>query len=99
MIRHHVFLAASLVSVLALIAARTPAAEIPEYIAAAVADPNRPAADTERDTNRKPAEVLQFAGIKPGDKIAELLPGGGYFTRIISKIVGGTGHIYALVPA
>ncbi len=98
MIRHHVLLAASLVSAFALSAARTPAAEVPPYIAAAVADPNRPSADTERDRNRKPAEVLQFAGIKPGDKIAELLPGGGYFTRLMSKIVGSTGHIYALVP-
>jgi predicted methyltransferase len=99
MIRHHVFLAASFVSAFALAATRTPAAEVPEYIAAAVADPNRPAADKERDANRRPAEVLQFAGIKPGDKIAELLPGGGYFTRIISNIVGITGHVYALVPA
>jgi predicted methyltransferase len=99
MIRHHVLLAASLASAFALVAARTPAAEVPEYIAAAIADPNRPDADKERDANRKPAEVLQFAGIKPGDKIAELLPGGGYFTRIISKIIGSTGHVYALVPA
>jgi predicted methyltransferase len=98
MIRHHVFLAASLVSVLTLAAPPTPAAEVPSYIAAAIADPNRPAADKERDENRKPAEVLQFAGIKPGDKVAELLPGGGYFTRLISKIVGDNGHIYALVP-
>jgi predicted methyltransferase len=99
MIRHHVLLAASLASAFALVAARTPAAEVPEYIAAAIADPNRPDADKERDANRKPAAVLQFAGIKPGDKIAELLPGGGYFTRIISKIIGSTGHVYALVPA
>jgi len=28
-----------------------------------------------------------------------LLPGGGYFTRIFSKIVGASGHVYALVPA
>ena len=99
MIRHHVFLAASLASVFALAAPPTPAAEVPSYIAAAIADPNRPAADKERDENRKPAEVLQFAGIKPGDKVAELLPGGGYFTRLISNIVGANGHVYALVPA
>ncbi len=99
MIRHHVFLAASLASVVALAAPPTPIAEVPPYIAAAVADPNRPAADQARDENRKPAEVLQFAGIKPGDKVAELLPGGGYFTRLISNIVGADGHVYALVPA
>jgi len=73
--------------------------KIPEFLAAAVADPARPAADLEHDVNRKPAETLEFAGVEPGYKIAELLPGGGYFTRIISKVVGSTGHVYALVPA
>jgi len=37
--------------------------------------------------------------VKPGMQIAELLPGGGYFTRIFSKAVGSSGHVYALVPA
>ena len=43
--------------------------------------PNRPDADTGRDAARKPAEVLAFAGVKPGEKVLELIPGGGYFTR------------------
>ena len=47
-------------------------------IAAAVADPARPEADRQRDANRKPAECLAFAGVKPGDRVAELMPGGGY---------------------
>jgi len=78
---------------------RSDAAEkIPAYISAAVADPGRPAEDTQRDANRKPAETVQFAGIKPGDKVVELVPGHGYFTRIISKVVGPKGHVYALSP-
>lgn len=68
-------------------------------IAAAVADPIRPAADTARDAARKPAEIVAFAGVKPGDVIAEFLPGGGYYTRILARAVGPTGHVYALVPA
>lgn len=72
---------------------------IPKPIAAAVADAERPAADKERDVNRKPAEVIAFAGVKPGDKVADLLPGGGYFTRIFSKVVGSKGHVYAMMPA
>jgi predicted methyltransferase len=75
------------------------AAKAPDAIAAAVADPNRPDTDKQRDANRKPAETLAFAGVKPGDQIAELLPGAGYFTRLFSKIVGPGGHVYALVPA
>lgn len=67
-------------------------------IAAAVADSARPATDRDRDTNRKPGETLAFAGVKPGDQVGELLPGGGYFTRLLSKTVGPAGHVYAFVP-
>jgi predicted methyltransferase len=66
---------------------------------AAVADASRPEADRARDANRKPAEVVAFAGIQAGDKVAELLPGGGYFTRVFSKVVGPSGVVYALPPA
>jgi predicted methyltransferase len=64
---------------------------------AAVADPARPDTDTKRDADRKPAEMLEFAGIKPGQTVADMLPGGGYFTRIFSKAVGPKGTVYALI--
>lgn len=67
-------------------------------ITGAVADPMRPAADTARDAARKPAQVIEFAGVKPGDTVVELMPGGGYFTRILAKTVGAKGHVYGLVP-
>src|SRR3569623_3082668 len=67
-------------------------------IAAAVADPGRPAADTARDADRKPTQIVAFAGVKPGDKVAELLPAGGYYSRIRAKAVGPKGHVYAIVP-
>src|SRR5204863_9895303 len=38
---------------------------------------------------------LALAEVKPGSKVGELLPGGGYFTRIFSKAVGPTGKVYA----
>ena len=68
-------------------------------ITAALADPARPAADKARDTARKPAEVLAFAGIKPGDKVADFIMGGGYFTRLLAGVVGPKGHVYAYQPA
>lgn len=71
----------------------------PAVIAAAVADAARPEADRVRDADRKPAEVTALAGIKAGSKIAEMWPGGGYFTRIFSKAVGPTGVVYAWAPA
>jgi predicted methyltransferase len=99
MIRHPLFSAAAFTAALVLAAACASAAAIPDNIAAAVADASRPDADKQRDANRKPAETLAFAGVKPGAQVAELLPGGGYFTRIFSKAVGSAGHVYALVPA
>jgi predicted methyltransferase len=74
------------------------AADIPAYATAAVADMARPAADQARDADRKPAEMIAFAGIKPGDKVIDMLPGGGYFTRVFSKAVGANGKVYAFVP-
>ena len=70
----------------------------PSSYAAAIADTARPAEDTARDAARKPAEMLAFAGLKPGDKVIELLPGAGYFTRIFSVAVGPTGQVVAAVP-
>jgi predicted methyltransferase len=68
-------------------------------IAAAVADSLRPEADTARDAVRKPAEIVAFAGVKPGSVVAELAPGGGYYTRVLAKSVGPNGKVYALMPA
>lgn len=67
-------------------------------IAAAVADTSRPPKDIASDARRRPGEVLTFAGVRPGDKVADVMPGSGYFTRIFSKAVGPTGHVYAIVP-
>ena len=62
---------------------------------AAVADTARPSADTARDENRKPAEMLAFGGITPGKVVVDMLPGGGYFTRIFAKAVEPNGRVYA----
>lgn len=85
---------------LALLLATSALAQAPSpAVSAAVADAARPAADKERDANRKPGQTVAFAGVKAGDKVAELMPGGGYYTRILAKTVGPNGKVYALVPA
>lgn len=81
---------------LALCAVAAAASPPPAYIAKAVADTTRPADDTKLDADRKPAEVLAFAGVRPGQTVGEFLPGGGYYTRLISDIVGPKGKVYAL---
>ena len=68
-------------------------------ISAAVADNRRPAADVSRDALRKPLEIVRFAGVEPGMEIAEIAPGGGYYTRILAASVGPSGKVYALMPA
>jgi predicted methyltransferase len=71
---------------------------IPAYVKAAVADPGRSEMMRSRDAARKPAALLAFSGIKPGDKVGDLIPGGGYFTGLFSLVVGPAGHVYSIWP-
>jgi len=66
-------------------------------ITTALADPAR-GEDVGDDAERKPGAVLAFAGVEPGDAVLEIIPGGGYWTRIVSPLVGDSGHLYALIP-
>ena len=68
----------------------------PIDFSAILADPIRPDADKARDADRKPAETIAFGRVKAGTKVAELAPGGGYYTRILSGVVGPKGRIYAI---
>lgn len=77
-----------------------PAAEVSAdaaNIVAAVADTRRPQADRDRDAARYPAETLAFAQIEPGDRVGEIFPGGGYFTRLFAVAVGEDGRIYPTI--
>jgi predicted methyltransferase len=97
MTRLSIIAAGTLAAVLALSPAAG-ATAIPKAVSAAVADAARPQADRDSDANRKPAETIAFAGIKPGDKVVELIPGSGYFTRLFSAVVGPKGHVFAVPP-
>lgn len=66
------------------------------YIVAAVADPRRPEADRTRDELRHPADILAFMGVRPGWRVADVGPGGGYYTRMLSVAVGDRGRVYAI---
>jgi predicted methyltransferase len=71
------------------------AGEANQALKAALARPDRPAADRARDTGRKPAEVIAFLGITPGMKVIDLIAAGGYYTEVLSAAVGPTGKVYA----
>lgn len=84
-----------LLTTLALLAATPLAAQtVSPAIKAALADPARPAADKARDDSRHAGEILAFAGIKPGMKVADFMMGGGYWTHILAPLVGPKGHVY-----
>lgn len=70
---------------------------VPAYVAAAINDPAR-AADKHDDVRRQMAAVMAFAQVKPGDKVLELVPGTGYWTRVFSVVVGPQGHVYTTWP-
>ncbi|WP_332639616.1 class I SAM-dependent methyltransferase [Brevundimonas sp.] len=98
--RRSLFMAA--VAVIALSSAGWSAAPAPDFLpqsyAAVLANPVRTEADRGRDEARHAAETLDFAGVKPGEKVADMIIGGGYFTRIFSAAVGPEGHVTAWQP-
>lgn len=68
-------------------------------VTAAIADPDRPDTDIERDDLRNPAAVLGFVGMQPGDTVLEMEAGNGYFTEIFSSYLGADGQLYMHNPA
>lgn len=59
----------------------------------AVANRHRPTADSKRDSLRKPAEVLRFFGIEEGMAVFDIFAGGGYYSELLSYVVGATGSV------
>ncbi|WP_026376094.1 class I SAM-dependent methyltransferase [Aestuariibacter salexigens] len=53
--------------------------------------------DTERDRNRKPAETLAFFGLKDDMRIVELIPGGGWYAKILAPLMRDSGEYYAAI--
>lgn len=72
--------------------------DTPDY-AAVLASPVRTDEDRARDAARQTALVLDFAGVRPGWKVADMIMGGGFFTRTFSAAVGPGGHVTAWQPA
>jgi len=67
-----------------------------ELLQAAIDNPLRAESDRLRDENRKPAQVIEFMGIKPGMVVMEFLAGAGYYADILSTVVGTDGKVIAL---
>lgn len=63
-----------------------------------LADSERPDAEKALDSARKPSEVLAFYGVKSGDKVADIYAGRGYYTALLSGVVGPQGTVYSAMP-
>ena len=59
---------------------------------------NRTDNDMQQDATRKPAEIINFVGVKNGDKVLDLLAGGGYYTELLSRAVGADGEVTLQIP-
>lgn len=70
---------------------------IDEKVNAALAAENRPAGDRERDDNRRPLETLQFFGLKDDMRVLELIPGGGWYTRVLAPVLAENGKLYVAI--
>jgi predicted methyltransferase len=69
--------------------------EIDAKVEAALMAEGRPAADRERDRNRRPVDTLNFFGMKDDMRVLELLPGGGWYTRVLAPVLAENGKLYA----
>ena len=63
-------------------------------IHAAIAADDREADDRALDEQRKPEEMLNFFGVTPGMRVAELAAGRGYTTELLARAVGPSGKVY-----
>jgi len=77
-----------------VVAPRAPGVLAPARVAEILASPDRSAADRTNDQRRKPEEMLNFIGIRPGMVALDVSAGGGYTTELLARSVGPTGRVY-----
>lgn len=70
---------------------------VKDRIMAAMMDEGRTQAEVVRDRNRKPVETLEFFGLKDDMRVLELLPGGGWYTKILAPTLRENGELYVAI--
>jgi predicted methyltransferase len=94
--RHLIMLAAAAFSIAA---APPTTASKPQTIAAAVAAQDRKPDNVKMDAGRKPTQLLQFLGLKPGMQVLDLFGANAYWAEIEAPVVGSKGHVTVWQPA
>jgi predicted methyltransferase len=83
-----------LVSLLLIAICSQAFADTQSKIKNAIASDSRPPADQRRDGNRLPLETLNFFGLEDDMSVIELIPGGGWYTRILAPVLSDHGKLY-----
>ncbi len=73
------------------------AGDIDAKVEAALAAESRPEADRERDRNRRPLQTLDFFGLEDDMRVLELIPGGGWYTRVLAPTLAENGQLYVAI--
>jgi predicted methyltransferase len=73
------------------------AGEIDAKVEAALSAEGRPEADRVRDRNRRPLQTLNFFGLEDDMRVLELLPGGGWYTRVLAPVLAENGKLYVAI--
>jgi len=90
--RHHRIIVSALVA----LCIASPAFAAGDIYTAATQHAGRSSDDLKRDHIDKPADTLRLAGIKPGMQVADVLASDGYYSELLSEIVGPKGHVLLL---
>ena len=59
----------------------------------AISKPGRMAEDLERDVRSRPDVTLPLLQLQPGDRVADIWAGGGYYSELLASIVGPEGEV------
>ncbi len=95
--RHFALTSLAFVALTAALGAAMAAPATPAYVTAALNSPDRKEESAD-DAHRQIAAIMTFTGVKPGQKVVELIPAEGYWTKVFSGIVGSSGHDYTIWP-
>ena len=89
-------LAVSVALLLLVSASFASTSELIQHYQAAVDNPQRPQLDKDKDNKRRPVKLLSFAGIEPGMTVLDIFAADGYYTELLARTLGNSGHVDAL---
>jgi predicted methyltransferase len=97
MTRHFVFTLTLLAAAALPLSASADEAALQAKLEAALASDIRSDAEKARDPERLPVQTLQFFGLKDDMRVLELLPGGGWYTKVLAPVLAENGELHVAI--